>query len=99
MKIDRLRTVRLADYKRLFLEIHADGLVELGQTFHGIDAVDAHRHAAVELALIGSDATLIERRRKPIHATTWPDRLQDRDVLGALERATTGGWSQPLMLP
>lgn len=62
MRIAAVETVRLAGYDNiLWLRLHTDdGLVGLGETFRGADAVEAELHGPVAKLLLGADATRIE---------------------------------------
>jgi galactonate dehydratase len=66
MKITRLETLRLDEFPNLiFVNVHADeGLVGLGETFFGAQAVEAYLHESVAPYLLGKDPLQIER-----HAT------------------------------
>jgi galactonate dehydratase len=62
MKIDRVDTLRLAEYPNLtFVEIYTDdGLVGTGETFYGAEAVEAHLHSTAIPMLLGEDPLRID---------------------------------------
>jgi L-alanine-DL-glutamate epimerase-like enolase superfamily enzyme len=66
MKINRIDTLRLDEFPNLlFVTVHTDeGLVGLGETFFGAQAVEAYLHESVAPYLLGKDPLQIER-----HAT------------------------------
>ncbi len=63
MKIDRVETIRLAEFPNLlWVEIHTDeGLSGLGETFFGARAVEAYLHDTAAPKLIGADPLAIDR--------------------------------------
>jgi L-alanine-DL-glutamate epimerase-like enolase superfamily enzyme len=68
MKITALETVRLADYPNLlWVEVHTDeGLVGLGETFRGAEAVEAYVHSMAAPLLLGKDPLAIERHSRTL---------------------------------
>ena len=62
MKITRLETIRLAEFANLiWVRLHTDeGLVGLGETFMGPQAVEAYLHETVAPKLLGQDPGRIE---------------------------------------
>ena len=62
MKITKLETIRLEEFGNLlFVRLHTDeGLVGLGETFMGPQAVEAYLHETVAPKLIGMDPLRIE---------------------------------------
>ena len=64
MKITALETLRLAEFGNLiWVRLHTDeGLVGLGETFMGPQAVEAYLHETVAPKLIGQDPIQIEAR-------------------------------------
>ena len=62
MKITAIETLRLSPYDNiLWVRLHTDdGLVGLGETFRGPDAVEAELHGPVAKFLLGADASRIE---------------------------------------
>jgi galactonate dehydratase len=66
MRITRIDTLRLEEFPNLlFVHVHTDeGLVGLGETFFGAQAVEAYVHESVAPYLLGKDPLQIER-----HAT------------------------------
>ncbi len=69
MKIIKIETTRLKNLANLlWVEIHTDeGLVGLGETFRGAEAVEAYIHAICAPMLLGKDPRQIER----IHQTLF----------------------------
>jgi galactonate dehydratase len=63
MKITRIDTLRLEEFPNLlFVTVHTDeGLVGLGETFFGAQAVEAYLHESVAPYLLGQDPLQIER--------------------------------------
>jgi L-alanine-DL-glutamate epimerase-like enolase superfamily enzyme len=66
MLITAIETLRLREYPNLlWVELHTDeGLVGLGETFRGAEAVEAHIHTLCAPHVLGQDATQIERLSK-----------------------------------
>jgi len=62
MKITSLETIRLSDYANiLWVRVHTDeGVVGLGETFRGADAVETFIHATVAPQLLGRDPRAID---------------------------------------
>ena len=63
MKITEVETVQIAEHPNiLYVRIHTDeGLVGLGETFSGAEAVASWVHETAALTLVGADALAIER--------------------------------------
>ena len=63
MKITEVETVQIAEHPNiLYVRIHTDeGLVGLGETFSGAEAVAAWVHETAARTLVGADALAIER--------------------------------------
>ena len=63
MKISRIDTLRLEEFPNLlFVSVHTDeGLVGLGETFFGAQAVEAYVHETAAPYLLGKDPLEIER--------------------------------------
>ena len=63
MKIEAIETLRLSEFGNLlWVHLHTDtGLVGLGETFFGPQAVEAHIHETVAPLLLGRDPLEIER--------------------------------------
>jgi L-alanine-DL-glutamate epimerase-like enolase superfamily enzyme len=63
VKITRIDTLRLEEFPNiLFVTVHTDeGLVGLGETFFGAQAVEAYVHESVVPYLLGKDPLQIER--------------------------------------
>ena len=57
MKITQLETIRLGEFPNiLWVRLHTDeGLVGLGETFMGAEAVEAYLHEWAAAKLIGAD--------------------------------------------
>jgi len=68
MKIDRLSTLRLAEFPNiLWVQLHTDeGLVGLGETFMGAAAVEAYLHEWAAQKLIGRNPLDIEARNREL---------------------------------
>lgn len=68
MRITALETTRLSEYPNLiWVQIHTDqGLVGLGETFRGTQAVETYLHTMAAPQLIGQDARRIERHSKTL---------------------------------
>ncbi|CAH0137114.1 mandelate racemase/muconate lactonizing enzyme family protein [Microbacterium sp. Bi128] len=68
MKISGVETVRVAAFPNLvYVRVHTDeGLVGLGETFYGAEAVERHVHSIVAPALLGQDPTRIEHISKSL---------------------------------
>lgn len=66
MKITKLETVRLGEFPNIiWVRLHTDeGLVGLGETFTGVQAVEAYLHEWVAPKLLGKDPLAIEARNK-----------------------------------
>lgn len=69
MKVTGIETIRLGEYPSiLFLQIHTDsGLIGLGETCVGVEAVEAFIHESVAPRLIGHDPLLINRMHEVLH--------------------------------
>ena len=60
MKIEQIETVRHAEFPNLlFVLVHSEGLVGLGETFYAAEAVEAYIHSMAAPLLLGQDATRI----------------------------------------
>ena len=68
MKITALETLRLAEFSNLlWVRLHTDeGLIGLGETFFGPEAVEAYLHETVVPKLIGADPLRIEAINKKL---------------------------------
>jgi L-alanine-DL-glutamate epimerase-like enolase superfamily enzyme len=66
MKITQLETIRLDEFPNIiWVRLHTDeGLVGLGETFMGAQAVEAYLHEWVAPKLLGKDPLAIEARNK-----------------------------------
>ena len=62
MKITAIETLRTDEFSNvLWVRVHTDqGLIGLGETFYGAEAVAAHIHTTLAGRLLGKDATRIE---------------------------------------
>ena len=69
MKVTGIETIRLSEYPSiLFLQVHTDsGLIGLGETCVGVEAVEAFIHESVAPRLIGHDPLLINRMHEVLH--------------------------------
>ena len=57
MKIERVETIRYAEFPNLvYVELHADGLSGLGESYYASAAVEAHIHDVCAPLLLGEDA-------------------------------------------
>jgi galactonate dehydratase len=70
MKITRLETFRLEKFHNLvWVRVHTDeGVVGLGETFYGAEAVEAHIHETLAGRLLGQDPLRIEAMNKEMLA-------------------------------
>ena len=68
MKITRLETVRLGEFPNiLWVRLYTDeGLVGLGETFMGAEAVEAYLHEWAAPRLVGTDPLAIESRNRDL---------------------------------
>ena len=68
MKISRVETVRLGEFPNiLWVRVHTDeGLVGLGETFMGAQAVEAYIHEWAGPKLLGKDPLAIEARNREL---------------------------------
>ena len=68
MKITQFETIRLGEFPNiLWVRLHTDeGLVGLGETFMGAEAVEAYLHEWAAAKLIGADPLQIEARNRDI---------------------------------
>ncbi|MGH2551973.1 MAG: mandelate racemase/muconate lactonizing enzyme family protein [Thermomicrobiales bacterium] len=68
MKITHIETVRLDEFANLlFVQIHTDsGLVGLGETWFGAEAVEAYIHESAAPVLLGSEALHIDRHARSL---------------------------------
>lgn len=68
MKITRLETLRLGEFPNiLWVRLHTDeGLVGLGETFMGAEAVEAYLHEWAAPRLVGQDPLAIEARGRDL---------------------------------
>ena len=62
MKITAVETLRVAEFANvLWVRVHSDaGVVGLGETFYGAEAVEAHIHETLAQRLLGRDPLRIE---------------------------------------
>ncbi|MCE3269915.1 MAG: dgoD, partial [Ramlibacter sp.] len=68
MKIRQLETIRLGEFPNiLWVRVHTDeGLVGLGETFMGAEAVEAYLHEWAAPRLVGQDPLAIEARARDL---------------------------------
>lgn len=60
MKIERIETIWHEDFPNvLFVLVHCDGVVGLGETYYHAEAVESYIHSVAAPLLIGQDATRI----------------------------------------
>ena len=69
MKVTKLETIRLEEFPNLiWVHVHTDeGLVGLGETFFGAQAVEAYLHETVAPYLIGKDPLQIDRHARALY--------------------------------
>ncbi|MCB2012654.1 MAG: hypothetical protein KDF64_19045, partial [Geminicoccaceae bacterium] len=62
VKITAIETLKTEEFSNvLWVRLHTDqGLIGLGETFYGAEAVEAHIHNTLAIRLLGKDATRIE---------------------------------------
>ena len=68
MKITEIETLRTDEFSNvLWVRIHTDaGLIGLGETFYGAEAVEAHIHNTLATRLLGKDPLRIEAHAREI---------------------------------
>jgi galactonate dehydratase len=68
MKITAIETTRVTEFPNLiWVEVHTDdGLVGLGETFRGAEAVEAYVHSLAAPLVLGKDPRAIERHSKTL---------------------------------
>jgi L-alanine-DL-glutamate epimerase-like enolase superfamily enzyme len=67
MKIERIETIWQEDFPNvLFVLVHSDGIVGLGETYFHAEAVAAYIHSVVAPLLVGQDATRISAINKSL---------------------------------
>jgi len=68
MRIIAIETTRVLEYPNLiWVELHTDeGIVGLGETFRGAEAVEAYVHSVAAPLVLGHDALAIERLSKTL---------------------------------
>lgn len=68
MRITAIETTRVLEYPNLiWVELHTDeGIVGLGETFRGAEAVEAYVHSMAAPLVLGHDALAIERLSKTL---------------------------------
>jgi L-alanine-DL-glutamate epimerase-like enolase superfamily enzyme len=66
VKVTSLETIRLREYPNLiWVQVHTDeGLIGLGETFFGAQAVEAYVHESVAPYLLGQDPLRIDRHSR-----------------------------------
>jgi len=69
MNVTKLETIRLDEFPNLvWVHVHTDeGLVGLGETFFGAQAVEAYLHETVAPYLIGKDPLQIDRHARALY--------------------------------
>lgn len=69
MKITRIETIRIEEYPNLlWLRLHTDnGLIGLGETFIGPEAVEAYLHETVAPLLLGTDSHAIKATHRRLN--------------------------------
>jgi len=73
LRISALETIRLDEFPNvLWVRVHTDsGLIGLGETFYGAQAVEAHIHETLAERLLGQDALRIEALNRAMTALRW----------------------------
>jgi galactonate dehydratase len=68
MKVTAIETVRLGEFPNLlWVQVHTDdGLVGLGETFFGAQAVEAYVHESIAPYLLGKDPLAIDRHSREL---------------------------------
>src|SRR5215216_6517140 len=68
MNVTKLETIRLDEFPNLvWVHVHTDeGLVGLGETFFGAQAVEAYLHETVAPYLIGKDPLHIDKHARAL---------------------------------
>ena len=67
MKIERIETIWHQDFPNvLFVLVHSDGLVGLGETYYHAEAVASYMHSVAAPLLVGQDATRISAINKSL---------------------------------
>lgn len=63
MKVERISTLRLDEFPNvLWVQVHSDeGLIGLGETYFGAEAVEAYLHETVAPYILGKDPLAIDR--------------------------------------
>jgi galactonate dehydratase len=71
MKVKAIETIQLAEFANLlWVHVHTDeGLIGLGETFFGADAVAAYIHESVAPYLLGKDALRIDEHSHALRST------------------------------
>ena len=74
MKITQLETIRLGEFPNIiWVRLHTDeGLMGLGETFMGAQAVEAYLHEWVAPKLVGQDPLAHYLPSRPSSSTGWP---------------------------
>jgi L-alanine-DL-glutamate epimerase-like enolase superfamily enzyme len=69
MKVTKLETIRLDEFPNLvWVHVHTDeGLIGLGETFFGAQAVEAYLHETAAPYLIGKDPLQIDRHARALY--------------------------------
>jgi galactonate dehydratase len=69
VKVTKLETIRLAEFANIvWVRVHTDdGIVGLGETFFGAQAVEAYLHETVAPYLIGKDPLQIDRHSRGLY--------------------------------
>jgi L-alanine-DL-glutamate epimerase-like enolase superfamily enzyme len=69
VKITRIETLRLDEFANvLFVRVHTDeGIVGLGETFFGAQAVEAYLHESAAPYLLGKNPLQIDRHARALY--------------------------------
>ena len=102
MKISRVETIQHVEHPNLcWVQLHSDdGLVGLGETFFGPDAVAAYVHESVAPYLLGQDPRAIERHYRALSTRTTHRALgAESRGLSAVDIALWDLYGQSVGLP
>jgi L-alanine-DL-glutamate epimerase-like enolase superfamily enzyme len=102
MKISRVETIQHVEHPNLcWVQLHSDdGLVGLGETFFGPDAVAAYVHESVAPYLLGQDPRAIERHYRALSTRTTHRAMgAESRGLSAVDIALWDLYGQSIGLP
>lgn len=103
MKISALETIHLQEFPNvLFVRVHTDsGLIGLGETFRGVEAVAGFIHGTAAPHLLGQDPLAIERLWQMLYGAslTYQARSAEMRGLSAIDIALWDIFGQATGLP